>query len=214
MKPNLPSVTLLMLDCVNYERSRRIFDHCLNCCNFGDAKFLTSFPCINQYDTAIDPIASIENYSKFLLTNIADYFSTSHCLITQYDGFIINPASWSDEFLNYDYVGAPWPTRFLYKNVNKQYRVGNGGFSLRSHRLQAVLKRSTINHYHPEDVMLCQYFRPQLEKIGIKFAPVELASKFSVEWGVIKDQFGQHGSAMGPNGELLQGVVKRIDIQE
>ena len=30
-------------------------------------------------------------------------------LIVQDDGFIINKNLWDEEFLSYDYIGAPWP---------------------------------------------------------------------------------------------------------
>lgn len=36
------------------------------------------------------------------------YIETPHVLVVQYDGFILNPDAWTDEFLEYDYVGAPW----------------------------------------------------------------------------------------------------------
>ena len=33
---------------------------------------------------------------------------TPHVLLIQWDGFVVNPSAWSDEFLDFDYVGARW----------------------------------------------------------------------------------------------------------
>src|ERR1700722_12124880 len=56
---------------------------------------------------------------------------TSHCLTIQYDGFVLDSDMWRAEFLDYDYIGAPWPHR--------GYAVGNGGFSLRSVEMMRYL---------------------------------------------------------------------------
>ena len=120
------------------------------------------------------------------------------------------PSAWTDDFLNYDYIGAPWVARALYPGVDPRCRVGNGGFSLRSRRLQQVLQLAPVKYHHPEDVAICQVYRPALEALGMKFAPLEVARKFSVELGEINGQFGQHGSGLGPNNELLPGV-RRIN---
>ena len=34
---------------------------------------------------------------------------TSHVLVTQWDGFVLDAGAWTDDFLAYDYVGAVWP---------------------------------------------------------------------------------------------------------
>ena len=55
-------------------------------------------------------------------------------LIIQHDGFILNHKAWDNEFLNYDYIGAP-----VYWMGNKLIEVGNGGFSLRSKKLLKII---------------------------------------------------------------------------
>ena len=52
----------------------------------------------------------------------------------QWDSWIINPQQWTDQFLDYDYVGAPW----LWHTDN--YQVGNGGFALHSRQLANFLR--------------------------------------------------------------------------
>ncbi|MFZ6848348.1 DUF5672 family protein [Undibacterium sp. RuRC25W] len=72
--------------------------------------------------------------------------------------------------------------------------VGNGGFSLRSKKLQTYLKNSTSEITENEDVIICQLRRSELEKQGFKYAPLDIATKFSWEWaGNPGRAFGQHG---------------------
>ena len=106
-KKILKDVTLVIVDCVNFERAKLSLDHCSACCDFGAVKFLTHF------DAKLDPrivnipqIKSIAEYSKFIVKDLANYFDTTHVLIIQWDGFIINPDKWTDDFLRYDYIGA------------------------------------------------------------------------------------------------------------
>ncbi|QKF93734.1 hypothetical protein QKU48_gp0276 [Fadolivirus algeromassiliense] len=65
-------------------------------------------------------------YSKLLSTvEFWNNFIGDKILIYQEDSCIFNTNI--NDFLKYDYIGAPWPKEF-----NHPYNVGNGGFSLRS----------------------------------------------------------------------------------
>ena len=140
-------------------------------------------------------------------------------MIMQADGYPVNAKSWSDKFLEYDYIGAPW-NRVISRN--EQYSVplqphsqiidltvngcvGNGGFCIRSKRL---VERVTNYNYNlspvyweqldtkqpvSEDEYICKYKRQELEAEGFTFAPVELAQFFSIENDVWTGQFGFHG---------------------
>lgn len=201
----LPDVTLIMVDCVDYARAHRVFEFCQSLCDFGACKLLSHFDSVHDYDVKINKITGIEQYSHFMLHNLGNFFNTSHCLVIQHDGFIINPQAWTDEFLAYDYIGAPWPDPCLHwKGINfkNKYCVGNGGFSLRSKRLYAILGSVDLDVFHPEDVAICRIYRPFLEKLDIQFAPVSLAKRFGVEYGEVNDQFGQHGAVLLPNGNM------------
>ena len=129
--------------------------------------------------------------------------------IIQYDGFILNPEAWSDQFLNYDYVGAPWLVGDFAINksgfpeeLRGKLLVGNGGFSLRSKRFTSLCaelsREGALPKYEPEDVVLCLENRKLLETHGMKFSPNDVAKKFSfeskndeyIEWD---GQFGFHG---------------------
>lgn len=206
-KLDLPNVTLIVIDCVNYERAKRALDHCLFYCNFGAAKLLTHFDSCDRSAVKIEQLRSIEAYSKFVLKDLDRYFDTDYVLVAQWDGFVWKPALWDKAFLKYDYIGAPWPIHLTKGEAHRNHRVGNGGFSLRSKRLQHFLANDErIQATDNEDVVICQYQRPYLEQNGFRFAPVELAEKFSCE-GELKDAFGHHGH-QGLNMPLSQQWLK------
>jgi len=193
MKIPLPDVTLVIVDCVDYARARMSFEHNMSICDFGDAKLLTDADINDPFVHRIPSIRSIEHYSRFMIEELTHHFDTPHVLVAQWDGFIWNPALWSDEFLNYDYVGAPWPSQILQKGVPKNFTVGNGGFSLRSKRLQDFLstEKGLIPHA-AEDVVIGQLNRAYLECMGFRFAPEVLARRFSWEYTEMAPAFGVH----------------------
>lgn len=192
-KINLPNVTLLLVDCVEYDRVKLSFDHCSSYINFGESKILTSLEINSPEIVKIPNISSIDEYSNFMIYDLPKYVNTEHVLVAQWDGFIRNIELWDDEFLKYDYIGAPWPEEVLYNGVPKNFNVGNGGFSLRSKRLiDFVSTDKKLTHHYLEDVMICQLNRAYLEATGFTFAPLELAEKFSWECGPQRDSFGVH----------------------
>lgn len=211
MKKDLPTVTLLGIDCVDIERLAVAAKICQEEFNFGAVKLLTSLSTNNLKDVVkIRPITSVEDYSEFAITQLNNYVDTSHVLIIQYDGFILNPKAWTDEYLEYDYIGSPlyindWAVNSFNLNplTKGSWVVGNGGFSLRSKKLLQAIetmgRENKISVYHPEDVTICIKLREELEERGIKFAPLKLAEKFSFEYGTLNnkiawtDEFGFHG---------------------
>lgn len=189
----LPNVTLVVIDCVNYARAKRAFDHCRFYCDFGDAKLLTHFDVIDPFVTKISPLRSIEAYNQFVIKELDRHFDTEHVLVAQWDGFVWKHTMWEQAFLEYDYIGAPWPEHETRGEQHRQHRVGNGGFSLRSKRLQKLLAEDdNIQATDNEDVVICQYQRPYLERAGIRFPSVEQAARFSCE-GKLFNAFGHHG---------------------
>ncbi len=134
-------------------------------------------------------IGSIAAYSGFMLTGLADHVRTSHALVVQWDGFPTRAAGWDPRFLDFDYIGAPWP------GAPPGATVGNGGFSLRSRRLLEALTEPGMVRSHPEDLAICVANRPRLEsEFGIRFAPIEVAERFSYErLPPTGGSFGFHG---------------------
>lgn len=150
----------------------------------------------SQADAAADivlhplpPLRGIEDYSRFMLAGLADHVHTSHALVMQWDGFVSDPARWSDDFLQWDYIGAPW-----YRGTSPS-GMGNGGFSLRSRKLLHALREiAPLDTREPEDQAICVTLRPQLESVhGIRFAPIDVAQRFSCEYGPFRPAFGFHG---------------------
>jgi len=141
---------------------------------------------------SIDSINDIEEYSTFMLKRLHKHIETDHCLIVQWDGFIINRSTWDNVFLKYDYIGAPWITK-------NGLITGNGGFSLRSKKLLRALTSNQVIPHHPEDECICVTYREILEKEwGINFAPPKVANKFAFEFTSHSSQFGFHGLSNFP----------------
>jgi hypothetical protein len=117
---------------------------------------------------------SHHTYSKFILHELNNFIDTEFCLITHDDGFVINPQLWNDNFLSYDYIGAPWRAHYPHA------RVGNGGFSLRSKKFISLCQQLSWNGGH-EDSECCIFNRNFFIKNGCKYAPIEVAMKFALE---------------------------------
>jgi tetratricopeptide (TPR) repeat protein len=137
----------------------------------------------------IETLATRDDYSRLMLKGLGAHVQTSHALVVQWDGYVVNPEAWSDAFLGVDYCGAPWP----WGDENR--RVGNGGFSLRSRRLLDALASPEVVLAGNEDETIGVHSRQWLESAhGIRFAPVEVANRFSFEVAYpIGKPFGFHG---------------------
>jgi Protein of unknown function (DUF5672) len=130
---------------------------------------------------------SMVDYAQVMLKHLWLHVDTEHILIVQWDGMAVDRDQWDDEYLKYDYIGSPWGDGL----------IGNGGFSLRSRKLLDCLRDNQIqitsDTGQDEDIIICKHYRSNLEKQGIKFAPTELANKFSIEHQHTGDTFGFHG---------------------
>lgn len=148
------------------------------------------------------PPKSLKQYNQFCLAELHRYVQTTHCLTIQSDSYIANAAAWDDAWLEYDYIGAPWPPG----HSGTPYRVGNSGFCLRSRQLleatavlpnESYVWRGKVKPSCRDDVITCVMFRPQLEGLGLRFAPVDVAARFAFEnptpeAPTLDGQFGVH----------------------
>ena len=162
---------------------------------------------------AIPRIDTLQAYSELILRDLANWIPSEFALIIQWDGFVLNPNCWTDEFLDYDYIGAPWPDQPAAR------AVGNGGFSLRSKRLLRAMSDPAMTLSHPEDVSICHTNRARLEsEHAIIFAPLELAARFSFErLPAAAPTFGFHGAfnlpaVMAPAeiASIVKGMTSRM----
>ena len=196
----LDNVTLVCIDTKNRIPSLSIMKKMARLIKFKKCLYFTN-NIDKQDDIEIIEIPDIKgirgpnSYSHFCVKELGKYITTDFCLVVQHDGFILNPEMWTDEFLKYDYIGAAWPDGYY---VN---RVGNGGFSLRSKKfLDAcidIFKDEDI--MDNEDLLICVLRYEDFIKRGIKYAPVNLAVKFSIE-DLIPEitsmhTFGFHGTS-------------------
>lgn len=190
----LRNVTLVTVNCDKIREGIFALEESSKDIEFGAVKLLTSAETNFENTVRIDPLSSVEAYSKFLVKKLAEYIETDYLLIVQSDGYVKNWKAWSDEFLKFDYIGATW----WYKDG---HNVGNGGFSLRSKKLMLALKDDPqIRTLHPEDHIICKTYRTHLERRhGITFAPEGVADRFSIEGykqphkQTYSGQFGFHG---------------------
>jgi hypothetical protein len=188
---SLPDVALCAVTSIALPETVQALERCLDQVDFGSVRLLTDRP---AYDARpdielqrIDPIRSREDYCEFIIRRLAEFVDLQHVLIVQWDGFVIDPSQWRAEFLDYDYIGAPWP------QFHDDRTVGNGGFSLRSRRLLELTASPEFPGAHPEDVSICRTYRRLLEAQGIRFAPRCIAEHFSFERGRPTRSFGFHG---------------------
>ena len=200
-KLQLPSVTLMCIDCVDVNRAIAVVEHCKTLCDFGAVKVLTSIPTDYEH-IKISPLNSLVEYSIFMLTECSKYIDTDHVLIIQRDGWILNTNTWDNSWLEYDYV-AP---------IFNQYDiVGSGGFSLRSKRLMDKITEwmpvwdGTSQNANEIQDQLGYYedgvisFSNELKAL-FNYAPIEVANQFAQGGNMNIDNyvefpFGFHGSA-------------------
>lgn len=198
----LPNVTVIIADTKNYGRAAYAITKTLEQIKPARTVWLTDI----DYDlpgveiVKIPTIKSKTEYSEILIKDLYDCFTTSHCLIIQHDGYVLNGDSWDDAFLDYDFIGAPW----LYPDPDRN--VGNGGFSLRSRKLQMHLQFDPkISVIEPEDEVIGRLYRRYLEsRYHVNFAPEDVADRFSYELrSPICKTFGFHGYFHAPYQETI-----------
>lgn len=198
---NLPDVTLVIIGNVEMELTRRAIKATLEqirpaavhiWSDKWDQNTFIDAP-VRLFPVGIQSITDVE---ELLWREVPLHLTTSHMLMIQWDGWVIDGREWQEEFLQYDYIGAPWAWR-------AGNRVGNGGFSLRSARLMREV--ASFDIIGPEDTALCRYYRSGLERLGFTWAPEALANQFSRErvW-TNRKTFGFHGSFNFPS--VLSGM--------
>ncbi len=185
---DLSHITAVCADTLNHEMAliacRRMLQH-----GFAEVVLFTD-DAIDEFKTSIpqglrveriNPLRSREDYSEFALRSMHPHVHTSHALVFQWDGFVLDPLCWQPTFLDYDYIGSPWPKSVCFG----PRQVGNGGFSLRSVRLMRTVDElaPAIGNV-PEDQVIVAVLGDFLERdFGMRLAPLDIARRFSVEMG-------------------------------
>lgn len=146
-------------------------------------------------------------YSDFVIKKLNDYVDTKFVLLIQDDGFIINPELWDDRFLDFDYIGAPWINSPHYNHI----RVGNGGFSLRSKKFLEICQDECIPAGFNEDHVVCVIYRDTFLKLGLKYAPIEIAAKFSFE-SKLDDYENSIETSLGFHGKSQEKYLNLLNL--
>jgi len=230
-KMKLDNITLLALGSTQVRENLMALKYSTKDIDFGAVKFISherpaKLPEGIQYEKFHDfDSISYKEFSYYCIYKLVEHVDTEFMLMIHPDGFVINPDSWTDEFLEWDYLGAPWPIRedaYIDPFGNHQ-RVGNGGFTLRSRKILETpqveeipfevnegtfYKHMNAGAYN-EDGNICVHNRHLFEKHGARFAPVELAARFSQELPV------QEAEDIKPFGfhRYLPGTRHRFDFK-
>lgn len=174
----LPQVTLICLTNKDFEGHKKAIDKSCEGIEFGAVKMIWD-----------EGIKSIDDWNYKIIYELHNYVFTDFAMLIHADGYVVNPSAWKDEYLAYDYIGAPWPLpqdNYSYRTPKGEVvRVGNS-VSLRSKRLLGLPSelglewRSFFGNTN-EDGFLCVHNRSILEANGCRFAPLEVAKYFSKE---------------------------------
>lgn len=174
----LPNITLIALTNKNWVAHKEAIDKSCEGIEWGAVKIIWD-----------EKITSIDEWNRKIIYELGNYIDTDFTMLIHADGYVVNPQAWRDEFLEYDYIGAPWPPpidSYSYRTPEGEIiRVGNG-VSLRSKKILTLPKELGLewqSYYGNtnEDGFLCVHNRRRLQEAGCKFAGIEIAKYFSKE---------------------------------
>lgn len=182
----LSNVTAIALTDYKFEEHQRVLDLMCKDIEFGDAKIV--------FDKGINH--DVNNWNRKIIYELGNYVTTDFAFLFHADGYITNPSAWRPEFLEYDYIGAPWPLPtddYSYRTSRGELvRVGNS-VSFRSRRILDLPKQLGLE-WKPyygntnEDGFLCVHNRDILIEQGCKFAGMDVAKYFSREFDIPENE--------------------------
>lgn len=190
---DLSNITLVAMTSVKIPQTIKALEYSCRGIKFGAVKLVSDIaPDIlpdgitHEYT---DKMSNIDEWNHDIIYKLGSHIDTEFAILIHDDGFIINPQCWRDKFLDYDYIGAPWPSPqddFSFKDVNGEViRVGNS-VSLRSKKLidlapKLNLEWKAFHGFTNEDGFICVNYRHIYKEHGMKFADLDVAKYFSHE---------------------------------
>lgn len=202
----LQDVTLLVIEVMNPPAALRVMHHAMRQVEFAEAVLVTPSPVSPELLHGVKNIAFPMrkevriDYELTCCRHRASFFKTPFCLFMEWDSLLANAMAWKSEFLAYDFIGAPWPFPLEwpkgYPPSTRETCVGNGGFTIFSKELCEAVQELTPPEEplaRAADVWVCRSLRPALDARGFKFAPPDIAFRFSCEDQLYHGQFGLHG---------------------
>lgn len=193
-KLKLPNVTLAAMTSVNLYETIKAVEYSMRGIEFGEVVLITHrkpffLPKSIHYKHT-SKLKDIDAFNYKMVYELAEHINTDYVLLVHYDGFVVHPESWRDEFLAYDYIGSPWPlptAEHNYRDAKGEIcRVGNS-VSIRSKRLLEFPKKAGLkwerleDGSYNEDIFLCCKYKNVIEEAGMRFAPIEVAKYFGHE---------------------------------
>jgi len=148
---------------------------------------------ITKINLNVDNLTTNEYNRLFKTEKFYEYIPTETFLIFQTDTFIIEEnKDLINDFLEYDYVGAPWGEIYLPQfSIHEYNAVGNGGLSLRkkSKMLEILEKNKDTEIFKDTNEDACFSFQKNVE---VKKPDFDKAKQFSVETIFSEKTFGIH----------------------
>jgi hypothetical protein len=189
----LPNVTLIAMTSVRIPETVKALEYSCKEIEFGAVKIASDvkpddLPDYIQHEYT-EKSSNINEWNYNIIYNLSKHVNTEFCILIHDNGFVVNPDSWKDEFLNYDYIGAPWPMptdNFSYRDINGNIIRQGNSVSLRSKKLLDIpinlkLEWKPFYGYTNEDGFICVNYRHKYLEEGCKFADIDVAKYFSHE---------------------------------
>ena len=202
--------TLFVADCVNPRLAVKALEASCKHIDFKEVILFSHEKPFNFNEEykfiQISKLNNLDDYCKFMIYQLPNFITTEFAFSVHKDGFITSPELWDDNFLSYDYIGAPWKQNAHF--INNDRRVGNGGVSIRSKKLMDFIQKLPCGGH--EDTDICIHHRDLLDKNGFTFAPLDLASKFSIEIicddleHTVENTFAFHGNHSTKHAEQIK----------
>jgi len=206
---DLSNITLVAMTSVKIPQTIKALQYSCKGINFGAVKLISDITpdilpdgIVHEYT---DKMSNIDEWNHDIIYKLGGHIDTEFAILIHDDGFIINPTMWRDEFLDYDYIGAPWSMPqddFSFRDINGEIiRVGNS-VSLRSKKLidlapKLNLEWEAFHGFTNEDGFICVNYRHIYKDHGMKFADIDVAKYFSHETPIPEIQgifpFAFHG---------------------
>ena len=189
----LPEVTLVCVQPRVPALGVATLQHCMRDIDFAQVLLFTDPNALKQAPEGIElkglRLESSTAHAEFMLRGLVHYLQTSHVLIVQWNGFVLDAKQWDPAFQLYDHVCAsvePGTSTQAARQIS---------FSLQSRRLLQAMQDPAMVIRAPENHCLLHLNRQRLEQVhDVRFAPVDLARRFSF------DQMRPDGATLGFEG--------------
>lgn len=153
-----------------------------------------SFNNVTITNIGVDNLTNIQHSEYMENVDFWRKVKGEKALIFQTDSLLLREGI--DEFLEYDYIGAPW------RKPKENQWVGNGGLSLRTvSKMIEICENNPVTEQIWEDI----YFMKHMKGVGV--ADIETAMRFSMEDVFSPNPLGVHNPIRHITPEQLKKVL-------